>query len=237
MSNYGEFTGNPELSRSYKYGVHWSEKKGFKLIKGKQKYNHFFGGETWELPVCCNCKENFHQIITLDLEDPRLVEITKMKEKTFPLISCLNCSILWEEQVFKYDFENRKIEIMQYNNDIQWIQDESLRLPVPLPKVEFHLEELDECENPIDEEMYYENIEKIGREYIGRVLGAPLYLQNPIDYECPYCKNKMKYIATISSILEESDILPDFDFDFGETTLYFMYCEQCSVVKTVSQSD
>lgn len=90
-----------------------------KLIRGKQQYGHFFGGETWELPLCCNCKENFHQIITLDLEDPRLNEIAAPKERTFPL-----------------------------------------------PKVEFHLEELDECENPTTKELYDENIEKIGGEHI-----------------------------------------------------------------------
>ena len=41
-------------------------KLGYKVIKGDNGYNHRFGGGSWKLPICENCIEEIHQIITLD---------------------------------------------------------------------------------------------------------------------------------------------------------------------------
>lgn len=48
------------------YGKHW------KGIKGKDVYNHYFGENECDLPVCKLCGEKMHLIFCFDLKDERL---------------------------------------------------------------------------------------------------------------------------------------------------------------------
>lgn len=35
-------------------------------IFGKSGYGHYFGGNTWKMPICSICDEPYHQILTCD---------------------------------------------------------------------------------------------------------------------------------------------------------------------------
>jgi hypothetical protein len=46
------------------YGAHCNELKGNRVIEGRDSYNHYFGGQGCNLPVCKLCGEKMHQILT-----------------------------------------------------------------------------------------------------------------------------------------------------------------------------
>lgn len=234
MSDYGLYTGDSEKSCCYKWGKHWEGKRGYKLIEGFSTYNHYFGGETWHLPVCKNCGEKYHQIITLDMTDERLDIGYHGSE--LPLVSCLNCSLMWKPQIFKINERKKEIIVVSDDNAYGWVQDNENKISVPLPQKQMKLIPLLNEENPLTEELYYSNYEKFGDNYLARILGAPLYAQSPVDYECPLCHKRMCYIASVSARYSNI-IFHSFDFDIGEFVLYFLLCTDCSVMKVEGQGD
>lgn len=234
MSDYGPYTGDSEKSCSYKWGDHWKDKKGYKLVEGTSKHNHYFGGESWHVPVCKNCGGRYHQILTLDMTDERLD--TGYKGSELPLVSCLNCSLMWETQVFKIDDGKKEIHVIEDKNCHGWVQDEEYKIPVPLPRKQMKLVALAEEENPLAKDLYYSAFDALGYNHLARVLGAPLYAQSPVDYECPLCHGRMQYIASVSAMYGNT-IFQSYDFDIGECFLYFLLCADCSVVKVEMQGD
>ena len=127
------------------------------------------------------------------------------------------------------------MEFIQNTDTQHWIQDEDLRIKSPLNEVNMYLADLNENENPINEDLYYELTDNFGRDHFIRILGAPLYLQGPIDRECPCCHKEMKYIATVGSDL--GNIIDSDNFDLGEMWLYFMFCKECSILKVEREGD
>ncbi len=91
------------------YDHHWKGSIGYRVVKGFEKFNHFFGDETWNLPICPNCNTKLHQILTFDLQDDRLSELRDSELNELPLVSCLNCSLAWEHQYFKIIPEQKKL--------------------------------------------------------------------------------------------------------------------------------
>lgn len=236
MAILGPYSGDPNKSASYLYGTHWNGLKGFKVIQGESNYNHRFGGETWTIPKCRNCHESYHQIFTFDLNDPKLKDIKVNGLDELPLVSCLNCSTVWEPQVLKIDVSNKKVEILNSIDTQKWKQDEELRILSPLPEVKVKLVEMDDEDIPTSSDLYYNIIDSFGEEYICRLLGAPLYIQAPIDRECPVCKKEMQYIATIGSqSYNVENIIDGVDFFIGEMNLYYLLCKECMVIKTECQ--
>lgn len=57
------------------YGEQYNDMKGYRVVEGKESYNHYFGGEECNLPFCKLCGENMHQILCFDLKDERIAEI------------------------------------------------------------------------------------------------------------------------------------------------------------------
>lgn len=188
--------------------------------------------------MCINCKKPYHQILTFDLNDPWLKEI-RGRDSLFemPLISCLNCSTCWEPQVFSLDSKAKKIVIISDMDTQKWKQEDNCSILSPLTEVKVMLQVMDIGDIPIDTGHYHSAMERYGRDYICRLLGAPLYEQNPIDRECPRCKREMKYIAAITSqpYGETGKVIEGVDFFIGEMTLYFMFCEDCMYIKTECQ--
>jgi len=236
MAILGPYTGDPTKSASYLYGPHWDGLKGFNVVQGECAYNHRFGGETWKVPICENCKEMYHQIFTFDLNDPKLEEIRVDNLDELPLISCLNCSSSWGRQLFKIDAKNKKVEILSTEDTQRWIQDEESKIPVPLPEVKVKLIEMDYGDIPTDSDLYYNIYDSFGEKSICRLLGAPLYAQSPIDRECPICKGEMQYIASIGSQSYNSEsVIDGVDFFIGEMDLYYFLCKKCMIIKTECQ--
>lgn len=232
--NLGEFTGDPGKANSYLYGLHWKNKKGYKAILGDGYFNHRFGGNDWNLPVCPNCKEHYHQIFTFDLADPHLKELNIGNASEIVLISCLNCSSSWERQLYKLDFDNKTVNLIEIVDTQCWIQEDEFKLPIPLPKHHIQLVDLELKDYPLDEDSYYDILDSIGEDYICRILGAPVFAQSPIDIECPMCKKNMQYIASIYSQPYEREKV-DFEFFVGEMSLYFYFCNHCNLMKVECQ--
>ncbi len=153
-----------------------------------------------------------------------------------PLISCLNCSTLWKQQIFRINFNNKEVEILSMEDTQKWTQDKENKIPSPLPEVKVKLLEMEDEDIPIDSETYYNIFDSFGEEYICRLLGAPLYTHSPIDRECPICKKEMQYIATIGSqSYNAENLIYGVDFFIGEINLYYFLCKECMIIKTECQ--
>lgn len=237
MSILGPYTGNPNKSYSYLFGPHWRGMKGYRVVKGSEQYQHRFGGETWKVPLCKNCNAPLHQILTLDLKDPRLEILRAESLEELPLVSCLNCSTSWEPQIFKVSGQKKEIKILSQNDSQGWISEQEDRVPAPLPKVSVMLNKMHSDDIPVDEQTYDRAFYLLGDEYICRLLGAPLYATDPIDRECPICKKEMTFIATFygESCTKAGKLMGEVDLFLGEMYLYFLLCRDCLVIKTESQ--
>lgn len=237
MSFLGPHTGNINKPYSYLFGPHWKDKKGYRVVEGIDKYNHKFGGNDWNVPVCKLCNEPMHQIFTFDLEDPKLNDINIEGITEIPLVSCLNCSTSWDTQVFKLNPQNKSIEIISQDDIENWTQDDEDKIPYPLPNIKMSLKEMTQDDIPIDIIKYENAIELFGTEYLCRILGAPLYAQEPLNRECPGCKKEMNYIATVSgeSYYNSFNLIKEVDFTIGEMYLYFTICKECLTIKVECQ--
>ncbi|KAB2441048.1 hypothetical protein [Bacillus luti] len=217
------------------YGEQYNDMKGYRVVEGKESYNHYFGGEECNLPFCKLCGENMHQILCFDLKDERIAELKSSELDILPLVSCLNCAMVWEPQYFQLSDGGKTVRIIQQQNTEEWIMEEEYKLPVSLPKTTVKLINMKNEDIPTGEDSYWEAFDLFGSEYICRLLGAPLYNDFPEDLTCPCCSKEMKYVATITQDIEEMRLISVVDFQFGEMNLYFYICKNCSIMKTEIQ--
>ncbi|MES5927262.1 hypothetical protein QCI77_14765 [Bacillus cereus group sp. MG9] len=217
------------------YGAHCNEMKGYRVMEGKDSYNHYFGGQDCELPLCKLCGEKMHQIFCFDLKDERLAELKNAELIVLPFISCLNCAMVWEPQYFQLSNGGKTVQIIKQDNTEEWIMEAEYKLPVNLPKTNVKLTNMKNKDIPTDEDSYWEAFDLFGSEYVCRLLGAPLYDDVPEDLGCPTCSKEMKYVATIIQDLEERELISVVDFLFGEMNIYYYLCKDCSVMKTEIQ--
>ncbi|OJE43503.1 hypothetical protein BAQ49_10370 [Bacillus proteolyticus] len=218
------------------YGTHYNEMKGYRVMEGKDSYNHYFGGQDCELPLCKLCGEKMHQIFSLDLKNERLAELKNDEMNVLPFVSCLNCAMVWEPQYFQLSNGGKTVQMIKQDNTEEWIMEDEYKLPVNLPKTNVKLTNMKNEDIPTDEDSYWEAFDLFGSEYVCRLLGAPLYDDVPEDLGCPTCSKEMKYVATITQDLEGRELISVVDFQFGEMNIYYYLCKECSVMKTEIQS-
>ena len=218
------------------YGAHCKERKGYRVIEGRGSYNHYFGGQDCNLPVCKLCGEKMHQILCFDLKDGRLAELKSNELNILPFVSCLNCAMVWEPQYFQLSDGGKTVQIIQQQNTEEWIMEEEYKLPVLLPKTTVKLINMKNEDIPIDEDSYWEAFDLFGSEYVCRLLGVPLYDDLPKDLACPTCAKEMKYVATITQDIEERGLISVVNFQFGEMNIYYYLCIDCLIIKTEIQN-
>ncbi|MCI4058842.1 hypothetical protein MMK25_23535 [Bacillus cereus] len=218
------------------YGAHCNKLKGYRVIEGKDSYNHYFGGQDCNLPVCKLCGEKMHQILCFDLKDERLAELKSSELNILPFVSCLNCAMVWEPQYFQLSDGGKTVQIIQQHNTEEWIMEEEYKLPVLLPKTTIKLINMKNEDIPTDEDSYWEAFDLFGSEYVCRLLGVPLYDDLPKDLACPTCAKEMKYVATITQDIEERGLISVVDFQFGEMNIYYYLCIDCLIIKTEIQN-
>jgi hypothetical protein len=213
------------------------EVRGFKVIKGHDNYHHSFGGESWNSPICPNCKTKMHLIFNFDLRDKRLESLSNGELDNIPLVSCLNCSSYWSPQIFSIDPNKKLISIIEQNDEENWVSEEEDKLPYPLPYSDMKLIELEEGDI-IKEDDYSDEFLPFGSEYVCRIMGIPLFNTDYIHKKCKKCRGNMHYVATICSEDYDSEGLvhEKFSFNFGEAFLYFYLCKTCNVLETEMQS-
>ncbi|GAC44207.1 hypothetical protein [Paenibacillus popilliae] len=195
-------------------------------------------GESWQTPICPNCGTNLHLIFNFDLNDNKLKKLENGKIDSIPLISCLNCSSYWSAQVFKIEPQTRIITIIKQSDKENWISEEEDRLPYPLPFSKMKLEELQVIDMPTIDGDTDRVFEALGLEYVCRILDEPLFVTEPIHKKCYGCNEIMEYVATICSEDYDSEglVYEGFTFNFGESFLYFYFCESCNILETEMQS-
>ncbi|PGX13073.1 hypothetical protein [Bacillus sp. AFS033286] len=218
------------------YGARCNELKGYRLMEGRDSYNHYFGGQDCNLPICKLCGEKMHQIICFDLKDKRLEELKNGALDILPFVSCLNCAMVWEPQYFQLSDGGKTVQIIKQDNVEEWVMEEEYKLPVPLPKTNVNLINMKNKDIPTDEDSYWEAFDLFGSEYVCRLLGSPLNSDLPEDLACPSCSKEMQYVATIAQDIGERKRISVVDFQFGEMHIYFYLCKDCSVIKTEIQS-
>ncbi|EHL72360.1 hypothetical protein [Bacillus sp. 7_6_55CFAA_CT2] len=218
------------------YGAHCKERKGYRVIEGRGSYNHYFGGQDCNLPVCKLCGEKMHQILCFDLKDGRLAELKSNELNILPFVSCLNCAMVWEPQYFQLSDGGKTVQIIQQQNTEEWIMEEEYKLPVLLPKTTVKLINMKNEDIPTDEDSYWKAFNLFGSEYVCRLLGVPLYDDLPKDLACPTCAKEMKYVATITQDIEERGLISVVDFQFGEMNIYYYLCIDCLIIKTEIQN-
>lgn len=218
------------------YGAHCKERKGYRVIEGRGSYNHYFGGQDCNLPVCKLCGEKMHQILCFDLKDGRLAELKSNELNILPFVSCLNCAMVWEPQYFQLSDGGKTVQIIKQQNTEEWIMEEEDKLPVSLPKTTVKLINMKNEDIPTDEDSYWEAFDLFGSEYVCRLLGVPLYDDLPKDLACPTCAKEMKYVATITQDIEERGLISVVNFQFGEMNIYYYLCIDCSIIKTEIQN-
>ncbi|TCM87922.1 hypothetical protein EV294_1162 [Paenibacillus sp. BK033] len=211
---------------------------GYRVIKGKEQFNHTFGGVNWKTPVCVNCLAPMHLIFCFDLTDPRLNGHYKVKLESLPLVTCLNCSGYWAPQVFQLDPIANAITIVKQTDVEHWIMEDEDKLPVPLPLSNVKLIPLTKKDILLDDLDNDESFTLFGSEYICRLLGPPLFATDKIQKRCSSCSKEMQYIATVCSEDYDSEglIHEGFSFHIGESFIFFYLCTDCLRLETEMQS-
>lgn len=210
------------------------ESRGYKLLEGSSKYNHFFGGNSYILPNCPICHSPLHQIVSLDMNDQRFCEIANAEEITsIPLISCLNCSMCWETQFFKLNLFERSIQIIRQIQTEVW-KDEEFGLPKPLPKTSLKLADLNKNDQVLEGE--WTEFDDFGIKYFCRLLDKILIEDKSKAFKCIHCKQEMKFVASITEDANPRSLISVIDFSLGEMILHFHFCSECLVIRTDMES-
>lgn len=205
---------------------------GYKVIEGKGRYAHLFGGNSIETLPCPTCGLPVQTLLIFDLMDPIFADLEQDLTK-LPLSSCLNCSGCWDTQYYEVK-ENCILNLQQFD-DQKWVMDVEDRLPSPLPEIRVLLLPLDEQEilssEASDEDMF-DVLDQLGSNYIARIFGGRLSDGQEMErMTCISCNGEMEYVASLGEDSTEGNLISVIPFLFGEMVFNFFYCCECRVVR------
>lgn len=222
-----------------RYGLHMRKEQGWIAELGEDSYYHKFGGSSWKLSSSeREVRNDPTLLVTLDLTDPRLIELSNFPASELPLVSCINSNAWEKRQVFQIDSDHREVKMVQLEVSTLTYLDYEDQLPNPLPERRLKLREMREEEYPIDEETYWSACDEfIGGNAFIRILGPPIWLQW-VEKETCSCGAAMRYICSIGyeDYTKPSGIISGKHFFIGEGALYFFLCSSCSKIVVISQS-
>ena len=221
-----------------KFGSHFGE-CGFLVEKKQTTRSHRFGGASWRLvdddPLCGGPT----LLLVLDLTDPALRDVVVPPElDELPLCSYVNALVWAERQRYQVNQQTRTVALVERESESRDCLDPEDCFPNPLQEVPVSLVSMGAEDLPTDEQHYWAACEEFvgGRHFI-RVLGSPLWLEQP-HLEVCRCADEMKYLAAIGTECydQPSGILPGQAFFIGEGALYFFWCAKCSELSVISQA-
>lgn len=197
--------------------------KSYIAIPGKDEFEHQFGGHEWDMERCTLCKGDIHQLITLDLQDPRLAAFRNPEAGMVPMVSCLNCSASWWRQ--GYHIKNNLIQWEYQDIEEAEVMAEMDMIPTPLPVVSLKLEEYDDS----DVEQFWKDF---GTKFICKVGGDPIWAQDPVELTCPTCGKSMEFVAMIGGEQEEAEgkLIGKVRFGLGTCVYYYAVCPECGAI-------
>jgi pentapeptide repeat protein len=223
----------PEILSAWEvhnYGPHMVI-DGYITEPGEDEYQHRFGGSRWQIVAPGGAGEKSVLLLTLDLRDPRLSVIRIPGLDELPLV----CPLAWlnslEGTSLRIDPKTRVVHVEPADPAEAELPPDEYLIPNPLPETCVRLRPMTIEDCPIDSESFYRiwgEIEgKVSGKFI-RVLGPPLWIQNPIRQTCS-CGAPMPYIACIGSdnLRQPAPYLPGGAFNFWGGILHYFLCKEC----------
>lgn len=217
-------------------GPEMATPQGYIAKLGEDRFEHVFGGRSWEVSDANNDLIKPALLMSLDLRDPKLSFLQVDGLQSLPICSHINCDAWTTRQTYQINPDNRRITLVSSSFSLE--VDESDLFPVPLPERRLTLEEMQPEDYPINEEMYGLACDRfLGSSAFIRVLGPPLWLQWVEEATCD-CGRSMEYLCSFGheDIDHPSGIIPNMPFFIGEAALYFFLCPQCLTVSVTWQS-
>lgn len=210
---------------------------GWIAMPGGQDAPHLLGGSTWRIMTGAGPLPAPSLLLSLDLRCIPL-PLLSMGASHLPLATHLNCDPGSQLQEYQFDEQWRRINWLA-----GWCAEDQVlapddRLPEPLPERRVTLRPMRPDEIPDTEEHYWSACSSfIGGDGFLRILGAPVWLQEPIEMSCS-CGQPMQYVASLgyeaydgpSLFLEGAQVL-----FVGEMAYYFFCCWSCRRVRVASQ--
>jgi hypothetical protein len=203
---------------------------------GASDYSHSFGGQGWTVRDSQQIADGPSLMLDLDLSDPKFSELLVDGLDRLPICSYINCDLWIEPQHYQISPEHSNVTLIQRSTKYTTILDEGLRFPNPLPKKQLSLREMTEEEKPINKGDYDRAVDSfVGGESFIRVLGSPLWLQQPESSRC-LCGQEQRYVCSIGyENMTSSSFLDNRPFFIGEAALYFFLCSKCLILTVLSQ--
>lgn len=220
-----------------KYGPSFDE-LGFLASPATGSFRHRFGGDTWRVVDQDPLVGGPSLLLVLDLDDPALSALRPPGLSELPLCSYVNASAWEGRQRFRIDVAERAVLLSERQSDSRESLDAEDRFPNPLKETRLTLVKMSREDLPLDEDQYWAACDHfVGGDRFIRVIGAPLWLDRPVDEVCS-CGAGMAYVASLG--YEDpggvSALEIDRAFFFGEAGLYFFWCSRCLEVSVIAQT-
>ena len=151
--------------------------------------------------------------------------------------SYINCDLWIDPQHFQISVDSKKVDLIKRSNFYTTIFNEDEKYSNPLPEKQLKLREMTNSEFVTSEENYWSVCDTfIGGASFIRVLGLPIWIQNPEKSIC-LCGQEQKYVCSIGyDVAQPTNILGNNSFFIGEGALYFFLCSECLILSVLSQS-
>lgn len=201
-----------------------------------EAFEHFFCGPHEVCGAeCPNCHKPLLHFLALDTQDTRL-NLQNSLFQTLSLLYCWTCNIA-QEPFFYHVLNDGSVELTQYGQGGVETDFPYENYPVFFPGARVMLQAISPKEQAILTRLNrrFETNEAASRIYGQRrdlwsvrhqIGGEPFLIQYLLDLECPHCRAKMPFLASIANdCLDERGMAGD----DGVQVLYH-YCRSCCMV-------
>jgi hypothetical protein len=218
-----------------KFGKQYAGVQGWIAQLGTGPFTHRFGGNSWGVSGEDAIMPSL--LLTLDLTDPRLYALKVTGLDQLPLASYVNSDGWAGKQVYQVDPDHRCVRLATREVPVPLGLPSELAFPMPLPEHRLILREMSMSELPIDEDAYWRACDSfLGGQSFLRILGPPLWLQEPEALRCT-CGRDLQYVAAVGyeNYDSQDGYISGRAFFIGEAALYFHLCKACLQIVVISQ--
>lgn len=217
------------------FGLSFTASPGLALSVGASEYQHRLGGKTWRVTDESQFRDGPSILMTLDLTDPLLCSLKELEIDELPICCYLNSTaVMCEPQTYRLDFQSREAFLVEKTVLPDSRQFDSFEEMTELPEIPLRLRDLSNEECPVDSKSYHDACDAIMGRAPGfaRVLGAPLWLNDPQRVLCKRCNSAPLHLMTLGY----SSSLLNGKMFFGDFPLHFFLCATCRHLFVISHS-
>lgn len=223
------------IETSEVYGPEFLIPRGYVLSEGASQHKHRLGGTSWRVTDESPFRDGPSILMTLDLTDPKLSSLKELDSDELPICCYLNStSVMCEPQTYKLDFQSREAFLVEKTVLPDSGQFDYFEEMTELPEIPLRLRDLSNEEYPVDSKSYHNACDAIMGRAPGfaRVLGAPLWLNDPQRVLCKRCNSAPLHLLTLGY----SSSLLNGKMFFGDFPLHFFLCATCRHLFVISHS-